>query len=346
MGVHARCKRRGGPEAKPMEGAHDVLRMPSVTRPVKRKKKKKRRSTPATRLCRKEDVSGHEVAQAQEYLKPWPFIPDEADHCETPLAAYRDLRPLLVILGKLLGKGVDELMVYDPYYCTGRVKEHLQSLGLTKVHNECEDFYKTAEENLVTDFDILVTNPPYTAKATPRRAGLFRNSVDHIERLLLFCRQSRKPAALLMPNFVYTRAYFDVLTVGQHVAFLAPVERYVYEAPREERLIGAGMSARDAHGHDRTKKTRTTAPFPSFWYLLSPKSASDTGSTPWWLRAGASSCHLHTLRDLPMHLRDGSDPRRRKRSFERNEPKRGKNGKLLCSVCGQEHGNCKHTRED
>ena len=86
-------------------------------------------------------------------LPSWPFQPHPADHCETPLAAYRDLAPLLQGLASALhgATGTAEggshandaeaaaaaarskLRIYDPYFCTGRVREHLGSLGFPQV---------------------------------------------------------------------------------------------------------------------------------------------------------------------------------------------------------------------
>ena len=114
MGVRARCKNRSELEDKLVED-QSALRVPSGVRDRKVKRKKKRRSP--VPQCR-QGVNGDEVAQPQERQErqPWPFTPDEADHCESPL-------PIVTcVLSSILGKGVDELKVYDPYCCTGRVK--------------------------------------------------------------------------------------------------------------------------------------------------------------------------------------------------------------------------------
>ena len=59
----------------------------------------------------------------------------------------------------------------------------------TQVHNECADFYQCVDDGTVPAFDVLVTNPPYTASAPSRGSGsLFRGTTDHVERLLRFCR--------------------------------------------------------------------------------------------------------------------------------------------------------------
>eukprot|EP01052_Picozoa_sp_SAG31_P032463 SAG31_NODE_3563_length_4120_cov_7.088286_4_plen_252_part_00 len=72
----------------------------------------------------------------------YPFDVDPADHCETPAQAYADLAPVLQVLALQLGlKEPAQLRVYDPYYCQGRVCQHLAALGFPRCHNVCEDFY-------------------------------------------------------------------------------------------------------------------------------------------------------------------------------------------------------------
>ena len=44
---------------------------------------------------------------------------DEADHCETPVVAYRDAAPLLRLLARSLDKSPAKLRIYDPFYCAG-----------------------------------------------------------------------------------------------------------------------------------------------------------------------------------------------------------------------------------
>ena len=41
------------------------------------------------------------------------------------------------------------------------------------------------------EYDILITNPPYSG--------------DHVERLLTYCVNSNKPFILLLPNYVYMK---------------------------------------------------------------------------------------------------------------------------------------------
>eukprot|EP00927_Polykrikos_kofoidii_P045396 TRINITY_DN39365_c0_g1_i1.p1 TRINITY_DN39365_c0_g1~~TRINITY_DN39365_c0_g1_i1.p1 ORF type:complete len:461 (-),score=48.94 TRINITY_DN39365_c0_g1_i1:105-1487(-) len=277
----------------------------------------------------------------------WEFPVDSSDHCESPFVAYEDLHCVLEQLAKSLGKSKDLLRIYDPYYCTGRMKEHLLKLGFPLVHNQNEDFYGVVDTNATPTFDVLVTNPPYTANAPARsnRDSIFWGTRDHVERLLTFCSKVDRPCCLLMPNHYYMKPYFKTIVAGLRFAFLAPSRRYEYEAPRLLEGDRARGNVLDAHGKARNKKTRRTAPFVSFWYLLG--SRSDGGA--WWepaRRKVSGSVGLYDLRTLPHEVRDAADPWRRKlKPWERKGPSLSRNGDKLCKQCGQVHGLCKHTRD-
>jgi len=81
-----------------------------------------------------------ELALAQlvtRVLPPLNFVvTDVADHAETGIKAYRDVKFVLDALAAVTGKPQPE--IYDPYFCTGRVKEHLAKVGYTAVYNENE----------------------------------------------------------------------------------------------------------------------------------------------------------------------------------------------------------------
>ena len=142
------------------------------------KKKKKRKGAKGS------EKNPMTAANRDAYMAPpsstplplWPFQPHPADHCETPLVAYQDLAPTLQALAsKLYGPittrpavtseviASSRLRIYDPYFCTGRVKENLRSLGFTEVRNVCEDFYAAADQGTIPEFDVLVTNPPVSS---------------------------------------------------------------------------------------------------------------------------------------------------------------------------------------
>ena len=107
-----------------------------------------------------------------------PFDVETADHCESPPEAYSDVVEMLDMLAAKLGKDRRTLAIYDPYYCAGGMKKHLESLGFLNVYHKCEDFYQVLAEGRVPAHDCLVTNPPY--------------SEDHFQRLLRFAHSNAK----------------------------------------------------------------------------------------------------------------------------------------------------------
>ena len=158
---------------------------------------------------------------------------DASDNCETPKAAYKDVVDVLGWLAEKRNKAKKDLLIYDPYYCAGRVKKHLASLGFTNVYNKDEDFYTAA----VPEYDVLVTNPPYSG--------------DHLDRLLRFCSKSAAPWLLLLPNYVYTNSYFSEHLHQKEIRpfYIVPFSRYVYTSP-------AGL---------RSTRESKTSPWVSFW---------------------------------------------------------------------------------
>ncbi|WZN59594.1 hypothetical protein HKI87_02g11200 [Chloropicon roscoffensis] len=152
--------------------------------------------------------------------RPWES-PDE-DHCETPKVAYEHIAPILDCLGRRLGKKRHDLKLYDPFFCEGTAKKHLESLGFAKVHNEKEDFYEKLRLGEIPEHDVLVTNPPFSGK--------------HCEQTVRFAVRSGKPFALLLPSFVQKKKYFsDIFKAPRGrsppVAFVVPSQAYRFWAP-------------------------------------------------------------------------------------------------------------------
>jgi len=236
-----------------------------------------------------------------------PFEVDDSDHCETPLKAYQDLEVVLDHLLLLVEDEVNadvnavvnddddkkekkkrrqrsELRIYDPYYCDGGVNHKLSSMGFTNVINNNRDFYKDIETNSIPEYDVLITNPPYSGK--------------HIEKLLQYIvsmtsssassstsgnndnknrdRNKNKPCFLLLPHFVYTKDYYErtISRNGRNNSsfyFLIPEIRYQYVPPDwVNRRWGSKALA---------KGKETTAPFPSFWYCHTPSSTLTSTTT-------------------------------------------------------------------
>ena len=95
-------------------------------------------------------------------MTPTPAHSDWHDHCETPFEAYRDVEPLLFRLAEQLGRTKATLRIYDPYFCEGSMVQHLGRLGFASVHNRNEDCYRVWSSGRTPQFDVLITNPPYS----------------------------------------------------------------------------------------------------------------------------------------------------------------------------------------
>jgi hypothetical protein len=168
-------------------------------------------------------------------------VTDPTDHCETSIRAYLDIKRALEEISYLL-PGIDKpamLKVWDPFFCTGRMKSNMISIGFPNVHNENEDFYTIMQSQHYPKHDILLTNPPY--------------SQDHIPRLLQYCNESiRAPCFLLLPSYVVNKEYFSRFDAkdSKHFFIIPKSGRYTYHNP----------------GLDGAKVGRT-APFQSFWYV-------------------------------------------------------------------------------
>jgi hypothetical protein len=119
----------------------------------------------------------------------WPFPTDFGDHFETPLEAYRDVKPVLKRAAKALAKSSSELRIYDPYFCRGLMLSHMASLGFFNVTNLPRDFYADVASSQVPAHDVLLTNPPYSG--------------DHKSKIFSFLldrhRAAAAPFLLLLP---------------------------------------------------------------------------------------------------------------------------------------------------
>jgi hypothetical protein len=176
--------------------------------------------------------------KAHEY----PYEVDGDDHCESPIEAYRDIAPILERFAVERYKSKESLRIYDPYYCEGSVKERLNSLGFLSVYNVKEDFYKRMAANDLPEYDVLVTNPPY--------------SEDHMDKLIRFVFSTNKPWFLLLPNYVYCKPYYEAQIHGTKYCspltfYVTAEKRYLYTTPK---------------GRRQAKSGKFTSPFPSFWY--------------------------------------------------------------------------------
>jgi hypothetical protein len=217
------------------------------------------------------------------------FETDKDDHCETSGEAYDDISAFLCRLASNLGKTPKELAIYDPYYCNGAVVRHLASRGFGNVYNRNEDFYRTIDEGRVPEYDVCVTNPPYSG--------------DHIERMLKFCVESSKPFFCLVPNYVYTKPYYDSLTANCRPFYLIPDNR------RYEFWTPGGFRKQS----DREKKT---SPFISFWYCHT--GVETAALIKWWRKTNCdssvdrSTVLVQNLRLLPQRVKATFDKNRKR----------------------------------
>ena len=210
----------------------------------KKKKKSKKKKTQKQRKLL-EHLSLKATTTTPSKSSSHPFDVDASDHCETPFQAYKDIEPFLFRIALSLKKTNAIFKIYDPYFCEVYLKEHLKRLGFESVHNVNEDFYENVEKNTIPEYDVLLTNPPYSS--------------DHFKRILNFCGTSEKPFFLLLPNFVCRKTYYasEITSRKKEPLFLIPDELrpYRYWAPgrkgfeereRNNAFHNFGISSSDA----------------------------------------------------------------------------------------------------
>lgn len=170
-------------------------------------------------------------------------VTDPDDLAETSELALRDIVPTLRALRGALGRKRDaDLALYDPYFCTGRIKTLLGEMGFVNVHNDNVDCYLVP----APAHDVLITNPPYSA--------------DHIPRLLdRVSRSDAAPALLLLPNWC----------VGKYASQLRGRVSF-YVTPRDG---SRRNSFHKPHGVPGLAVGRTS-PFPTFWFVFAGQHAS------------------------------------------------------------------------
>ena len=178
-----------------------------------------------------QDKKAIKALQSRGTSASLPFEADPDDHCETSPVAYSHIAPVLKYIAEKLNKKSADLVIYDPYYCAGAVVEHLNKLGFTKVYNKCEDFYGMSNENKVPNYDVLLTNPPYSG--------------NHFHRLLEFLKTNNKPSLLLLPEH-FSRNKSPIYS-EEDFCFLIPPARYHYWTPR-------GMRPDNETGHNEESK--------------------------------------------------------------------------------------------
>jgi len=209
----------------------------------KKKKKKKRKENKSSEDEKADDDTLKTKSNILQCKQPcpieaasFPFPTDPDDHCETPMEAYKHVSYLLT---------ATNISIYDPYYCNGTVKRHLSSLGYNTVYNEKVDCYRAWEQTSIPNYDVLITNPPYSS--------------DHIAKLIQYLTtktHNNRPWCLCMPNFVHKKDYYLNAMKSNHLRpfYIIPKKRYIYQPPANFR------SKKKSDTHVKS------SPFVSMWY--------------------------------------------------------------------------------
>jgi hypothetical protein len=240
-----------------------------------------------------------ELAMAQLVTRKLPSqlnfsVTDVMDHCETGIKAFRDLKFILQAFARILNRSPTEtLSLYDPYFCTGRVKEHLARLGFPNVYNENEDFYAKINDQAVPPHDLLITNPPY--------------SEDHMPRILEYCASQPEPFLLLLPSYVVFKDYYlaYLASPGCKPIFCVPKSgRYSYNSPSDE---------------SQNLRAQRIAPFASFWYidckqhrgaLLEELSKHRAAMVHQGITDAEDGLVCSNVQAIPLRVLDENDPRK------------------------------------
>eukprot|EP00760_Papus_ankaliazontas_P012005 PhM_4_TR15159/c0_g1_i1/m.70578 len=175
------------------------------------------------------------------------FEADYGDHFETPLVAYSHISPMLKSIAvDLKLETTNDLTVYDPFYCAGSVKQKLASIGFGSVINENRDFYKDVATRKVPNYDVIVTNPPYSA-----------NEKERFLQWLVSENNNSRSWFVLLPNYVANKQYWKSDVVDALVSrgkpppfYIVPQQRYEYDHP-------------EGTGHSE-------CPFLSIWFCFVP----------------------------------------------------------------------------
>jgi len=173
----------------------------------------------------------------------WNFETDYNDHFETPLVAYIDIYNTIIEIAQILKKPLNELVIYDPYYCKGSTGKLLNQIfqyyhntndtnttDIKKedmylhVINENRDFYQDIANKTVPKYDILITNPPYsgdhkakllnyiasTATTTSTTTSATTNSATDTKEKSENSPNNNlmKPFLLLLPLYTCTKSYW------------------------------------------------------------------------------------------------------------------------------------------
>jgi len=165
----------------------------------------------------------------RKQIEPFNFEPLLADHCETPGNALRHIAPLLRQVSQRLypeeewRASAKKLRIYDPYYCQGNIKKRLNKLGFEDIYNENVDFYQSIREGTFPEFDVVVTNPPFTEK-------------EHLSAALEFAIDQGKPWFMVFPTMGLFYDHFVNVTESIRASdrppmYIFPRKKYNFKTP-------------------------------------------------------------------------------------------------------------------
>ena len=253
------------------------------------------------------DPSRHSNKNPKERIE-YPFRVDYNDHFETPRIAYEHILPLLDVVApckknndnkaeaptrkkkkrrrkssnsiengeeeKCIQCTRKEHIIYDPYYCNGKMKGLFHEFGFTNTQHEKRDFYKDIMNNTVPYFNTLVTNPPYSGN---HKEKCMQFAIEHLRKSQhqgdndvtnnykkgdsindedRDLKNELKPFFILMPNYVACRNHFrtSIMTTSEadplDIFYIVPSIPYEYQHPE-----GTG---------------KEIPPFSSIWYCGIP----------------------------------------------------------------------------
>ncbi|KEG05760.1 hypothetical protein DQ04_18661000 [Trypanosoma grayi] len=140
------------------------------------------------------------------------------------MEALQDIMVVVEQLRQLVRPSAPEnFAVYDPYYCAGGIVQQWKELGVQRVLHDNRDFYKDVAEGTVPrDYDMLVTNPPFSG--------------DHIERMFDYLLASKRPFAFLVPDYTATKEWYRS-AVRRHFTPAPPTGKGDINAPRRARPL-------------------------------------------------------------------------------------------------------------
>ena len=161
-------------------------------------------------------------------------------------------------------------MLHDPYYCEGSMVAHLNALGFESVYNENEDFYERVATKTTPEFDVLVTNPPYSG--------------EHFKRILSLCHKAAN-LVVVAPELCVQETILSTVDRTER-------ETVISHSGRREtvQVLGAWKTRIRTFNAKGTRRCSRTLWYVEFAGVLDPAE-----QRAWWLK----KYKAHSTRDIP-----------------------------------------------